>query len=122
MIDVTVAAVMVHVGNVAEALAWYERAFPQAVRHRLADQDFEYLALGEVRIELVPSDAKVSSGTAGSVVYWRVPDLPSSLQHLQSIGARLYRGPMPIEGSHAMCQVLDPWGNSIGLQGPMPQE
>lgn len=68
MTQYTIAAVMVHVGNVAEAFTWYERAFPGAGRKRVAGQDFEYLSVGAVSLELVPSDAKVSSGASGSVV------------------------------------------------------
>ncbi|WP_228778535.1 MULTISPECIES: VOC family protein [unclassified Polaromonas] len=114
----TIAAVMVHVGNVAEAFTWYERAFPGAAHKRVAGQDFEYLSVGAVSLELVLSDAKVSSGASGSVVYWQVPDIETSLRHFQSIGATLYRGPVLIEEGQAMCQVRDPWGNCIGLRGP----
>lgn len=118
MTEHTVAAVMVHVGSIQEAFVWYERAFPQAVRRRVSDLDFEYLSLGSVRIELVPSDDKVSSGPSGSIVYWQVPNFEASLKHFQGIGARLYRGPLPIENGQLMCQVQDPWGNCIGLSGP----
>jgi len=113
-----ITAVMIHVGNVAEAFAWYTRAFPSAVRSRVADPEFEFLLVGDVRLEFVPSDAKVSSGPAGSVVYWQVPDFEAALAHLQGIGANLYRGPMQIEAGQRMCQVQDPWGNCIGLRGP----
>ena len=112
-----VAAVMVHVSDVEAALTWYQRAFPEAVRCRSKIEHFEYLSIDGVQLELVPSDEKGSSGACGSVVYWHVKHLESSLRHLQSIGARLYRGPMRIEGGLSMCQVQDPWGNCIGLRG-----
>jgi predicted enzyme related to lactoylglutathione lyase len=121
MTQYTIAAVMVHVGNVAEAFHWYERAFPGAVRKRVADQDLEYLSVGAVSLELVPSDAKVSSGPSGSVVYWQVPDIEAALKHFQSIGACLYRGPLPVEDGQTMLQVRDPWCNCIGLRGPIRQ-
>jgi len=113
-----IAAVMVHVASVDEAMAWYQRAFPNAVRRRLLTPAFEFLVVNGIRLEFVPADAKVASGPAGTVVYWQVPDFDDALQHLQDIGARLYRGPMPIEDGQAMCQVQDPWGNCIGLRGP----
>ncbi len=34
-----------------------------------------------------------------------------------SLGAQLYRGPMDLENGHRICQVLDPYGNSIGIRG-----
>ena len=113
-----IASVMVHVGNVSEALAWYARAFPDATSSRVTEPEFEFLVLGHTRLEFVPSDSKVSSGAAGSVVYWQVPQFETAIAHFQSIGARLYRGPMKIEAGQRMCQVQDPWGNCIGLRGP----
>ena len=114
-----IAAVMVHVPQAEAGLAWYERAFPSARRVAVGGaQAFERLSVGEVFIEVVPSDNKVSSGAAGSVMYWRVAQLESALSHMQSAGATLYRGPMLIENGEAMCQVRDPWGNCIGLRGP----
>ncbi|MGY4827294.1 VOC family protein [Sphaerotilaceae bacterium SBD11-9] len=113
-----IAAVMVHVASLAEALAWYERAFPHARRQRVSHPAFEFLVVGDVQLEFVLADHKVSAGAAGTVVYWAVPEFEAALAHFQRIGARLYRGPMQIEGGQAMCQVQDPWGNCIGLRGP----
>ena len=114
-----IAAVMVHVPNVTTALAWYQQAFPSAVRSHSETADFECLSVGDVQLELVHSDEKVSSGACGSVVHWWVTNLVAALRHLQSIGATLYRGPMQIEAGLSMCQVRDPWGNCIGLRGPL---
>jgi predicted enzyme related to lactoylglutathione lyase len=113
-----IAAVMVHVSNVAEALAWYSLAFSGASRRRVGVPEVELLRVGEVQLEFVPSDSKVSSGPSGSVVYWRVAQFEEALSHFQSVGAKLYRGPMQIEEGQSMCQLQDPWGNCIGLRGP----
>lgn len=112
-----IAAVMVHVPQVEAALAWYKRAFPEAVQSRAEPSKFEFLSIGGIQLELVPSDEKVSSGACGSVVYWLVPAFEVALAHMQSIGAKLYRGPMQIEANVTMCQVQDPWGNCIGIRG-----
>ncbi|MFT3820548.1 MAG: glyoxalase/bleomycin resistance/dioxygenase family protein [Rubrivivax sp.] len=112
-----IAAVMVHVPDPLQGLHWYAAAFPQARLTRLDEQDFEFLALGALRIEVVRSDEKVASGAAGSVVYWQVADFDRSLQHLLGLGASLYRGPMAIEGGQRMCQLRDPWGNCPGIRG-----
>lgn len=113
-----VAAVMVHVASVADGLVWYQRAFPSAIRARIEEPAFEFLLVGDVRIEVVQSDSKVSSGPCGSVVYWRVAQFEEALSRLERIGATLYRGPMQIESGEHMCQMQDPWGNCIGLRGP----
>jgi len=114
----SIAAVLIHVSDVAAGLAWYQRAFPNAVHKRVEARNFEYLSIGRLNLELVRADEKVASGAAGSVVYWRVANFDKALKHMQEIGAVLYRGPMEIEDGQRMCQVRDPWGNCIGLRGP----
>jgi predicted enzyme related to lactoylglutathione lyase len=113
-----VSAVLVHIPDVEAGLAWYQRAFPHAVRSRIEAFDFDYLAIDEINLEIVPADERVAAGAAGSVVYWRVPQIEDALAHMQNVGATLYRGPMDIEQGQRMCMVRDPWGNCIGLRGP----
>jgi predicted enzyme related to lactoylglutathione lyase len=116
-----IAAVMIHVSDVALALRWYQGALPDAKRVSIGTPAFECLSLHGVLIEIVPQDEKVGAGAFGSVVYWRVDDFDAALQRLRSLGGKLYRGPLQIEDSECMCQVQDPWGNCIGLRGPSSQ-
>jgi predicted enzyme related to lactoylglutathione lyase len=111
-----IAAVMIHVSNISEALVWYQRAFPSGVVRTVVGYEFQYLDVDGVQLELVPADTKVASGAAGSIVYWSVPNFKQALEHLLSLGATLYRGPLEIENGRMMCQVMDPWGNCIGLR------
>jgi hypothetical protein len=62
-------AVLIHVSDVAEGLAWYQRAFPHAERKRLDALGFDYLDVGGVSLELVPSDEKWCIGL------WRISGL-----------------------------------------------
>lgn len=109
---------MIHVDDVAAGLAWYQRAFPLAERVTMPSADVACLQIGSVQLELVQADNKVAAGPAGSVVYWRVPQLRDAMDRFESLGAGAYRGPMHIEDGQGMCQVRDPWGNCIGLRGP----
>ncbi|MDF5719926.1 MAG: hypothetical protein PUP91_05450 [Rhizonema sp. PD37] len=59
----------------------------------------------------------MSPGNAGQVAYWRVDNFEQALQHVQKHGARLYRGPVTIEGKQEICQMWDPFGNLFGMQG-----
>ena len=113
-----VAAVMVHVLDHTQGLAWYEQAFQLAKRENSEEHDFEFLRLGGLQIEVVQADEKVSSGPSGTVVYWQVQSITQEILRLQALGAKLYRGPMRIGGNLSMCQLQDPWGNCIGLRGP----
>ena len=112
-------AVLVHVPDVKAGFSWYQRAMVGSKRAQIVEMDnYEYLDVGSVILEIVPADVKVSNGAAGSVVYWHTPEFETSLEHFLNMGATLYRGPLSIEGGKKMCQVRDPWGNCIGLRGP----
>ena len=101
---------MIHVNDVTMAVTWYARAFPQAIRKKLAMPtfEFEFLEVDGVMLELVLAEEKVSAGASGSVVYWNVPDFDQALAHFQSIGSTIYCGPGEIEDGRRMCQVRDP--------------
>lgn len=107
---------MIHVPDVPAALDWYARAFPQAQRREV--EGLALLDLNGLTLELVPADAKVAAGAAGSVVYWATEDFTARLAGWQALGATLYRGPLAIEDGQSMAQVRDPWGNLLGLRGP----
>ena len=112
-----IAAVMIHVSDVEAGLSWYQAAFPGSQRQKIAEFDFIYLDYKSTMLEIVKADDKVASGAAGSVVYWHVDDFQQRLDHLISLGASLYRGPINIENDMKMCQVKDIWGNCIGIRG-----
>ncbi|HEV7257361.1 MAG TPA: glyoxalase/bleomycin resistance/dioxygenase family protein [Bosea sp. (in: a-proteobacteria)] len=114
-----VCAVLVHVADMDAGLSWYRNAFPDAVLEVSYPSGFVFLRIGATQLEIVPADAKVGSGAAGSVVYWWVDDFARSLTGLKSAGAVLYRGPLEIDGKLWMCQLRDPWGNCIGIRGPL---
>ncbi|MBF4269698.1 glyoxalase/bleomycin resistance/dioxygenase family protein [Vibrio anguillarum] len=98
-------------------LAWYQKAFPEAVSVYHPEFDFTVLDLNGFSLEIVQADEKVDSGKKGTVVYWAVANLVEALDHFETLGARLYRGPMEIENGLSMCQIEDPFGNLIGLRG-----
>ncbi len=108
---------MVHTTDTKAALTWYLAAFAQSKLVRLPEFNFEYLDVNGIYIEIVPADEKVAAGAAGTVVYWEVDNFQLSFEHLISIGAILYRGPMKIENNRQMCQLKDPFGNLIGIRG-----
>jgi predicted enzyme related to lactoylglutathione lyase len=112
-----ISAILVHVADPEAGLAWYAKAFPDARIETSQPSGFRYLAIGGLQLELVQADEKVPSGAAGSVVYWAVADFDRALAHFQSVGAKLYRGPMEIDAAEWMAQFRDPWGNCFGIRG-----
>jgi len=112
-----IAAVMIHVPDWKEGLAWYQKAFPQAQKFSLPEFNFEGLELNGIKIEVVNADEKVGSGTFGLAVDWEVENFDDAFKHLINLGAKLYRGPMHIENGRRMCKLKDPFGNLLGLRG-----
>lgn len=111
-------AVLIPVPDVSAALDWYRLALPDARLLRFDGDAPAILDLNGFSIELVPSDEKVSHGKCGTVLYWSVANIDAVIKRLQSMGATLYRGPLPIENNLSMCQLEDPFGNLIGFRGP----
>lgn len=110
-------SVLIHVPDVDQGLDWYKKAFPNAKERYLEAFNMRLLDISGFMIEIVKADAKVGSGKAGSVLYWAVSSVNDALEHFESLGAKLYRGPIAIEEGLRMCQIEDPFGNLIGLRG-----
>lgn len=110
-------SLLIPVPDVAEGLAWYQKAFPMAKAHYLPEFEFTLLTIGDFQIEIVQADDKVNTGTAGVVLYWLTENLNESILDLENLGGTLYRGPLAIENGLSMCQIRDPFGNLIGLKG-----
>lgn len=112
-----ICAVLVYVPDVPAAMDWYQSAFRGAERRLLDEFNLTYLEINGIRLEIVPADAKLSAGSAGTVVYWTVENFDEALRHFLEIGATVYRGPSRVEAGKQMCMLRDPWENCIGLYG-----
>ncbi len=110
-----ITSIMIYASDRQEGFRWYQRAFPDAVPIQ-ASSEFTYLHYGGVNIEVVNADEKVGSGAAGTIAYWHTSEFDARLASLLEIGAELFRGPLTLPDGNRMCQVLDPFGNAIGLR------
>lgn len=110
-------AILIHVPDVEIGLDWYRNAFPMAITKIVNENGFAVLDINGFFVEIVQSDSKVASGKFGTVLYWSTNSIIESLAHFESLGAKLYRGPLVIEDGLQMCQIEDPFGNLIGLRG-----
>ena len=114
----TIAAVMIHIPNWEEGLEWYKKAFPEAKIIEYPEFNFRCLNINGINIECVQADEKVGAGAFGLAVDWEVECFDEAFNHLTSLGATLYRGPMEIDRGWRMCKLNDPYGNLIGSRGP----
>ena len=109
-------SILIHVSDVELAATWYGRAFPGAVQLS-ASAEHVLLQVGSIALEIVKADSKVGSGKQGTVVYWQVESWAVAIERLEALEAKLYRGPLRLEGIQMMCQFEDPFGNLIGIRG-----
>ncbi len=76
----TIAAVMIHVPDWKEGLAWYKKAFPEAKLICYPEFEFECLELNGIQIEVVSADEKVGVGTFGLAVDWEVENFDNAVK------------------------------------------
>jgi predicted enzyme related to lactoylglutathione lyase len=104
---------MFFVADIRQSRDWYEN-----VLGCLPEQEMEHFAMfkvGRVELCLLRADDKSPVSTGGSVAYWEVDDFDAAVQHFLAHGATLHRGPAHEENLW-FCQILDPFGNVIGLE------
>jgi predicted enzyme related to lactoylglutathione lyase len=80
---------------------------------------FVWFDVGDIEFGFHPSDAEKNSVGGSPVVYLRVEDHSAAVARAESKGARLHRGPLAIDASRSIAQLIDPFGNIFGLDGPL---
>jgi predicted enzyme related to lactoylglutathione lyase len=71
--------------------------------------------LGGSRLTLHSIDDFNAGGPAGCVAYWDVSDVDAVAADWIGHGAVAHRGPKTIATGERLCQLLDPFGNLIGI-------
>jgi len=85
------------------------------------EDGFARFDVGDTEFGFHPSDAEKNPVGGSPVVYLRVEDHSAALARAESKGARLHRGPLAIDASRSIAQLVDPFGNVFGLDGPLVQ-
>ena len=102
------------VPDLAAATLWYTEMLGQAPDW--AAPQLSRYDLGGCRLTLHTIDEFNSGGPDGCVAYWGVNDVDSVAAHWVSRGAVAHRGPKTIATGERLCQLLDPFGNLIGIR------
>lgn len=110
-----VANVFYFVADLAAGVQWYRELLgsePVEVQTQLA-----MFQVGAGRLTVhVADDFNTSAGVGGSVAYWDVEDVDRLVAECVQRGAVAHRGPKTIFTGERLCQLLDPFGNLIGLR------
>lgn len=106
-------SVILFVPDVDAAARWYADLLDAVVEHE--NPRFAFVRGPGLVIGFHPADVKCPGGPGGSTVYWEVADLDLAIHRLQALGAQLYRGPMRTELGARAAMLIDPFGNTLGL-------
>ncbi|GAA1848297.1 VOC family protein [Microlunatus capsulatus] len=102
------------VDDLDAAVAWYTERLgtaPVLTAPQLARFD-----LGGSRLTVHRTDEFNAGGPAGCVAYWDVEDVDRVTAEWVAGGATAHRGPKTIMTGERLCQLLDPFGNLIGIR------
>jgi predicted enzyme related to lactoylglutathione lyase len=79
---------------------------------------FSFFEVDELEIGFHLADPERNPVGGSPVVYLRTEDLSKALARAESLGARRHRGPLTLESFRAIAQMVDPFGNFFGFDGP----
>src|SRR5665647_1814299 len=83
------------------------------------EDGFVWFDVGDTEFGFHLADARKNPVGGSPVVYLRVEDHTAAVARAESKGARLHRGPLAVGASRSIAQLVDPFGNVFGLDGPL---
>jgi predicted enzyme related to lactoylglutathione lyase len=109
-------AIYFFVDDVKASSSWYGKVL--GIPPDIDDENFGLFRIGIFELCFHKADKKSPVSTGGCVGYWQVDYLNEAIHLFVVHGGMIYRGPIEIPGEHeGICQIKDPFGNVIGLQG-----
>ncbi|GAB4017544.1 MAG: hypothetical protein Fur0010_18240 [Bdellovibrio sp.] len=80
-------------------------------------ETFVSFKIGSTYLNFHPNENKSPLSQGGSVGHFLVSDLKKAIAPFLENGAKIYRGPLKINSTFAICQIIDPKGHVIGFEG-----
>jgi predicted enzyme related to lactoylglutathione lyase len=103
------------VTDLPQAADWYTRLLGQAPERPMSQ--LVTFTLGPATLTLHETDEYNDAAPAiGSVAYWTVRDVDAAAAACAALGGVVHRGPKTVFSGDRLCQVLDPFGNLLGLR------
>lgn len=82
------------------------------------DSGYAYVDVDGFEVGFHPADPTKNPPGGSVVAYFSTDELQLQRGELLTVGAVAHRGPLDIGNGQAICQLVDPFGNIFGLQGP----
>lgn len=105
---------LLFVSNIEKSKNYYAQFLDLSPVEELTD--FASFQIGDQFINLHLADAKSPLSTGGCVCYLSVNNLEYWIKRATDIGGVIWRGPLKVNDNSTICQILDPFGNVIGLE------
>lgn len=83
------------------------------------EEGFAWFDVGDIEFAFHGADKSKNPVGGSPVVYVRVEDQPAAIARAVAKGARLHRGPLAIDAVRSIAQLMDPFGNVFGFDGPV---
>lgn len=109
-----VADVFCFVADLPAATSWYTDRI--GLPPTLTAPQLTRFELGGSSLTLHTFDEFNTGGPSGCVAYWDVEDVDALVADWTLHGASAHRGPKTIMTGERLCQLLDPFGNLIGVR------
>ena len=104
------------VDDIKESRDFYSRLFD--VKPFEEDEMFCSFKFGNTYFNLHPADERSPKSKGGSVSYLSVDDFEAFVERAKLFNMKRYRGPLYVkETDRTICQLEDPFGNIIGVEG-----
>lgn len=105
------------VTDLDQTIDWYERLLGRSATRPMPQ--LATFTLGAATLTLHSVDEyNAGAPSAGSVAYWSVDDVDTAAAACVAQGGVVHRGPKTVFSGDRLCQILDPFGNLLGLRQP----
>jgi predicted enzyme related to lactoylglutathione lyase len=105
--------VIYHAPDLAKARTWYSSVL--GVEPYFNQPFYVGFNVGGYELGLDPDASTTPGGSHGSVAYWGVADVRTSLERLLSLGATTRSDVQEVGEGIRVATVLDPFGNIFGI-------
>jgi predicted enzyme related to lactoylglutathione lyase len=80
-----------------------------------SQEGFYWYEVGGIEVGFHPADDLRNARGGCPVMYWAVTELEAERARLLASGCRAHRGPLTVDATRTICQLVDPFGNVFGL-------
>ena len=101
------------VTHAAKAKAWYSKVF--GVEPYFDEPFYIGFNVGGFELGLDPDVSDQRPGPGGSLAYWGVASMDSTMKALKADGVKVHSEPQDVGEGFKVASIEDPYGNVIGL-------